>query len=413
MLLLSLLFLPIAAQDRAAVEAYCSSFRIKSGVFETGDQIWFTGITYTNDISQSGSLVSGEFKPERSSIGTAFSSKCIFNNPTNYFGLLPVNDPSEHPVTTNGTIRLEFPTQDTNQNLVQDWLEFDRPSSVPVTGRFQPVYAKPNLHWKSTTITGRFNKRAAATIGTYNLELVTSWAKQVNSATVTLFTNWISGQFEVQYLAGFLNYDKLLANRDVKMDLEPPEMSGPGVHVNGYVINRERGYLQIQITNTIGRWRLPQSQLRFNGRRNGVTIRDYFGLAEGFVDSGGNSDGDIATKGQDFLDWTLLINQDPDADGNGFSDLTDGPHYPNSVLVHNVMLSSSLDITLAKMSIGLQTVWLDESDDLLHWRPVQNVLVGDSRLIDFDPEFVRKFLLPVKKKVSFPINSKARFYRVY
>lgn len=401
------------ALHSAPIEAYCSSFRIESGSLLTGDTIYFTGATYTNAPSAAGLQVSGEFRPVLSGSGSVYESKWLVPNPKNYFGSLPSSNPAERITATNGSIRLKFPSADTNQNLIPDWMERGIASPVPVSGTLSPFFRSGGSHWQGTQVSGELVKPSETNSGALNLTLVTSWRTQNTSTNVTLLTNWLSCVLEIPYLSGFLRYDRSLLSTGMSLNLASPNPQLPGVEAEGVVLKRARGRFMAQITNLVGSWKAPNSTMELFATGSRTNARSYIGNIYA-LGAASTSDGFAGTNWRDFTDWSLHVQIDSDSDANGFSDLTDGPPFPDLVFIYDVKRSgSSLELTVATMSVSSQEVWVDRSDDLINWTPLQSVLIYNPQLINLDPEFVREHLLPVKRTIVLPTGPGTGFYRVF
>jgi hypothetical protein len=184
------------------------------------------------------------------------------------------------------------------------------------------------------------------------------------------------------------------------------------VHAIGTVTARRRGTFLSWITNVAGSWKTPQFPLELVAVDRETNAIRYQALVIGLTFP--SSDGFTNTPWRDFPNWMISVDNDPDDDANGFSNLTDAPRYPRSVYVESVVKRATvLEVTIATMSTSSQEVWFDRSNDLDRWVPAKKALIFTGHLIFLDPDFVRDYMLPVKQKVELPIGTDSEFFRLF
>jgi sulfatase modifying factor 1 len=265
----------------ATLKAYGLHANFLSAITGLGEKTFFT--TYDGENGwplNEQKTYSGELKP-------SYAGSSIFK--TDYLAARP----SSEVVYEHGTISLNMPTADTDENGVHDWLQKDMAVvNAAFTGSSSVHWLAPGHSSGSSIITGRINRSAGSVSGTYSMEYTIPSLRESSN---------LHGVLHIGYWEGTITYEGDNYSGDIKT-LNPQgggwDLSGSA----GYSKPTEN-QLQlddIQLTDGSNVLRIAGSTLERSGNSYSANMKVI--------------DGNPDTSWSDYIDWHVVVTDINDAD---------------------------------------------------------------------------------------------------
>ena len=200
-----------------------------------------------------------------------------------------------------GSVSINFPETDTDNNGVPDWLQKNMSVNINVTGSSELHFIAPGYNSGSASLSGTLTRSAGSASGNY----------QIIFNIAGLGEGRVTGTWYTSYYSGTIEYDEDIYS-----------INAQTINQNGLVVSAT-GSSEYSIDTATDELNLAPVNLDVDGDNVQLQSMLFERSNSSYYTFANAIDGTPATSWADFTDWYIEILDSNDADNDGNPDFSD------------------------------------------------------------------------------------------